>query len=231
MKRQGQAKSKTAKQTSATSASKRNEARAGEKPNRSRAEKLAKLAAEGIGGNTVTLIDWSTSLCAGEKVDTGACVESVTDAGRRVANGDFSQAESLLMAQALTLNAMFLDLARRAQKTELFDHFDRYLRLAFKAQSQCRTACETLAVLKNPPVFARNANIAHNQQVNLNPPSAVLARAGNGKSERNELLPEAACDETGMEAPKRLDAATTGIAGTRHPALAAAGTFDRAANR
>jgi hypothetical protein len=29
-----------------------------------------------------------------------------------------------------------------------------------KAQGQCRATCETLAVLKNPPVFARQANIA-----------------------------------------------------------------------
>jgi hypothetical protein len=38
---------------------------------------------------------------------------------------------------------------------------------ATAAQSQCRTTCETLALLKNPPVFARQANIANGpQQVN-----------------------------------------------------------------
>ncbi len=53
---------------------------------------------------------------------------------------------------------------------EHMDHLDRYLRLALKAQSQCRATLETLATIKNPPaVFARQANIAHGpQQVNNN---------------------------------------------------------------
>ena len=42
------------------------------------------------------------------------------------------------------------------------------MRLALKAQGQCRATLETLATIKNPPVvFARQANIAQGpQQVN-----------------------------------------------------------------
>ena len=52
--------------------------------------------------------------------------------------------------------------------TEYVDHLDRYMRLALKAQGQCRATLETLATIKNPPVvFARQANIAQGpQQVN-----------------------------------------------------------------
>ena len=51
---------------------------------------------------------------------------------------------------------------------EYLDATDRYMRLALKAQAQCRATVETLAEIKNPPtLFARQANIAHGpQQVN-----------------------------------------------------------------
>jgi hypothetical protein len=53
---------------------------------------------------------------------------------------------------------------------EHFDAFERYLRLALKAQNQCRATLETLAAIKNPPVvFTKQANINHgngNQQIN-----------------------------------------------------------------
>lgn len=49
----------------------------------------------------------------------------------------------------------------------IVDQIDKFTRLALKAQSQCRATLETLAVIKNPPVFARQANIANGpQQVN-----------------------------------------------------------------
>jgi len=56
---------------------------------------------------------------------------------------------------------------------------DKYLRLALKAQGQCRATLETLAAIKNPPVvFARQANIAHGpQQVNNGPPPARTENA------------------------------------------------------
>ena len=43
-----------------------------------------------------------------------------------------------------------------------------YLRVALKAQAQCRATLETLAEMKQPPtLLARQANIAHGpQQVN-----------------------------------------------------------------
>jgi hypothetical protein len=45
---------------------------------------------------------------------------------------------------------------------EYVDAADTYMRLALRAQSQCRATLETLAAIKNPPVaFANQANIAH----------------------------------------------------------------------
>ena len=42
---------------------------------------------------------------------------------------------------------------------------ETYLRLALKAQSQCRATLETLAAIKNPPViFAKQANVTTGPQ-------------------------------------------------------------------
>lgn len=85
--------------------------------------------------------------------------------------GDLSRAEALLTAQAHTLDAIFNNLSRRAALNmgEYISAAETYLRLALKAQSQCRATLETLAAIKNPqPVaFVRQANISHGpQQVN-----------------------------------------------------------------
>jgi hypothetical protein len=106
--------------------------------------------------------------------------------------GDLSGVETMLLAQAHTLDAIFHRLARQAATAGLLDHFDCQLRIALKAQSQSRATLETLAAIKNPaPVaFVRQANISGGpQQVNnsgaasAHPPS----RAGN-ESPRNKLL-------------------------------------------
>jgi hypothetical protein len=88
----------------------------------------------------------------------------------KVKDGNLTRAESLLMTQAHTLDAIFNELARRAALNmgEYINAAERYLRLALKAQSQCRATLETLATIKNPPViYAKQANISNGpQQVN-----------------------------------------------------------------
>ena len=70
------------------------------------------------------------------------------------------------------LQAIFMNLARRAASPEYLKQWEAYLRMAMKAQNQCRMTLETLATIKNPPVvFARQANINNGgqQQVNNGP--------------------------------------------------------------
>ena len=89
------------------------------------------------------------------------------------------------MAQAVTLNTIFARCAVQASRNLEGQHLEgteRYLRLALKAQSQCRTTIETLAIVKNPTtIFARQANIAAGpQQVNntqVNTQAAAADRA------------------------------------------------------
>jgi len=66
--------------------------------------------------------------------------------------GDLAIASRLLAAQAVTLDSMFTELARRAALNmgEYIKAADRYARLALKAQGNCRATLETLAKLHQP---------------------------------------------------------------------------------
>jgi hypothetical protein len=102
---------------------------------------------------------------------------------------------------------------------------DTYLRLALKAQSQCRTTLETLDLIRNPRsvAFVRQANIANGpQQVNNGtPPTATHARARE-KLERtpNELLEN--------DHGNRLEQGTTPAAGAGNPSVEAMAALERA---
>jgi len=109
--------------------------------------------------------------------------------------GDLSRAETLLTAQGHTLDAIFNSLARRASLNmgEHVNAAEIYLRLALKAQSQCRATLETLATIKNPPpvTFVRQANVAHGpQQINnaRQPAQDQPSRARESESPPNKLL-------------------------------------------
>jgi hypothetical protein len=96
----------------------------------------------------------------------------------------------MLTTQAHTLDLLFHRLLRNA--TANLGHYpetvERYMRLALKAQAQCRATAETLHEMKYPkPVaFVQQANIANGpQQVNN---GQARARAGEFRELPNELL-------------------------------------------
>jgi hypothetical protein len=183
----------------------------------------ANLAADGVTGNTIAILEWSKGLYG--DIDVTSLQRSVVESTRRVAGGDLSGAEALLMSQVMTLNAIFVTLARRAQANESVSQFQVNLRLALKAQGQCRATVETLALIKNPPVFAKQANITSGpQQVNnapvVNGPQQH-ARVKNVETEPNKLL-EGNCE--------RVDGNEKAAAKAGDPALASVGKVDRPTN-
>jgi hypothetical protein len=101
-------------------------------------------------------------------IDVPGLLATLRDQARAVSSGDLSRAESLLMNQADALQALFVGLVERSFKQEYLVHMEGFMRLALKAQSQCRATLETLAAVKNPPVvYARQANVTTGpQQVN-----------------------------------------------------------------
>ncbi|WP_426110417.1 hypothetical protein [Massilia sp. PWRC2] len=115
--------------------------------------------------------------------------------------------EAMLAAQAHALDVMFSCLAQKAaanMNAGYLQATETYLRLAFKAQSQCRTTLEALSEVKNPrsPTFIKQQNVAQNQQVNNGGPP--LSRPAQEKQidSSNELLERTH--------GKRLDIGTAG---------------------
>jgi hypothetical protein len=176
------------------------------------------------------------------ELDVTACFDAMAKAAGQVNAGDLSGPEALLTSQSVTLNAIFGKLACRAHQAQYVAQFETYMRLALRAQGQCRATCEALAVLKNPPVFAKQANISHGpQQVNnsqgtrqvYNAPGSETAqppRARETGSPQNELL-EAEHGTRQLESGQRLDAGTSRGTGTRDPGLAPGGVLNRPENR
>ena len=189
---------------------------------------VADMLAEGIATNATTAIRF-----AGydhDDLSLTDMVASLKEQGQAVNRGDLSAGERMLSAQAVALNAVFAELARRAALNmgQHLDATDRYLRLALKAQSQCRATLETLAAIKNPPVvFARQMNVAHGpQQINNGTaPNSTPASAHPGQtvSEPTELLEDLTHGRT------QLDTRATPATGRAHQDLAAVGAVNRAA--
>lgn len=70
----------------------------------------------------------------------------------KIAGGDMKLATELLTAQALSLDAIFTEYARRSilNAGEYLDAADRYMRIAMKAQAGSRQAIEALGKLHQP---------------------------------------------------------------------------------
>ena len=156
-----------------------------------------------------------------ENQNVNALVTELTAQVKAVQGGDMSRPEAMLVAQAHTLDELFAFLARRAAgniEGGSLDNGERYLRLAFKAQSQCRTTIESLAEIKNPRPVAcvRQANFANGpQQINNGP-----SRAGETENQPNKLL-EAQPNEW-------MDTGTTSTTSGVNPALETVGAVNRA---
>ena len=79
-------------------------------------------------------------------------VDHVLKIAGKAKDGDLAIASKLLATQALTLDSMFTELARRAaiNMSDYINATERYGRLALKAQSNCRATLEALAKLHQP---------------------------------------------------------------------------------
>lgn len=76
---------------------------------------------------------------------------AVSDKVKAISKGDLEGARALLAAQAISLNAIFTEMARRAglNMGDYLQATQTYLRLALKAQAQSRSTIEALDRLTN----------------------------------------------------------------------------------
>ena len=148
-------------------------------------------------------------------IDVPSLTDELRDQAAAVNRGELNHVEAMLMNQATALQSLFARLAERGMSCDTIVPFEANLRMALRAQSQCRATLETLAAIKNPPVvFAKQANINQgngNQQVN-NGTSDPASRAGEIINQPNELL-EAQHGE-------RMDTRTAGATIVKNPAMA-----------
>ncbi len=89
----------------------------------------------------------AASATATEPDDIGRTVAVIESTAEKIAANDFSGIESALASQALTLDVIFDQYARRSAKLDMFHH---PMHMALRAQSQSRVTFKNLIALKNP---------------------------------------------------------------------------------
>jgi len=112
----------------------------------------------------------------------------------KAANGDLTLVSRILASQAVSLDAMFTDMARRSIENmgQYLNAGERYMRLALKAQSASRATLDSLAKLHQP----REQTVRH---VHVNDGGqAIVAdqfhhHGGSGKNGKSDEQSQAAC--------------------------------------
>lgn len=164
------------------------------------------------------------------QLDTPSLIDALRAQTQAVHQGDMKAAEAMLINQATALQSLFVKLTEKGLESSLLRQQETALRLALKAQSQCRATLETLANIKNPPVvYAKQANVTTGpQQINNGVPSGTaneVAGAQQKKSRQNKLK------ELPHEQEQRLDAGAPSPAGATNPRAKAVAPLHRPKNR
>jgi hypothetical protein len=164
----------------------------------------------------------------GAEVDLAALIDCLHDCCANVKKDDLSGLEAMLTNQALALQAVFSNLARRAQTQNHPRQFEALLALALKAQAQSRATIQALVELKYPrqTAFVKQANISHGpQQVNNGDAGRKDRARGKKQIAQNKLL------EDKTDGGTYLDAGTATATGRRDTALETVGKLDGAKKR
>jgi hypothetical protein len=154
-----------------------------------------------------------------DEIDVPGLLATLRDHASAISEGDLSRAEAMLINQADALQAIFVSLTERSLRQEYLVHAEGFMRLALKAQSQCRATLETLSNVKNPPViYARQANVTTGpQQINN---GVDPTRARENQNTPNQLL--------GVADELRQDSRASGYTVKDDPPLEAVAKVHRA---
>jgi hypothetical protein len=115
--------------------------------------------------------------------DLAAVFQRVGELSTKSVKESSKDLEYMLTSQAIALDSIFNRLAVQAQAS-VGKHpkvVDTYLRLALKAQSQCRATAEALAVLKSPRQYINQTNVAGAMQINIDTEKANVDRRAESK--------------------------------------------------
>lgn len=155
-------------------------------------------------------------------LDINALVDVLREQVRRVTDMDLDRGEAMLAAQAHTLDAIYNKLLSKALIQEQAQYIEMFFKLALRAQSQCRATWEAISAIQNPPIagYVKQANIAHNQQVNNGP---VPARTEETRNSPSKLL-----EQTTHEPDQWMDRGAPRAATNGHSAVETVDKVDRA---
>ena len=161
-----------------------------------------------------------------EQLDTPALIDALRQQTTAVHKGDLRAAEAMLMNQAIALQSLFVKLSETGLQADLLRQQETALRLALKAQSQCRATLETLANIKNPPVvYAKQANVTTGpQQINNGPQAASTGT-------REKVFEENKLKELSDEKQQWLDTGAPSAAGGTYQGAKALAEVHRAQKR
>lgn len=153
-------------------------------------------------------------------IDTPGMLAVLEQQAQAVQQGNMTQTEAMLINQATALQSLFTRLTERGFAQTHIPNLEGFMRLAFRAQSQCRATLETLAAIKNPPiVYARQANVTTGPQ-QINNGAVARPRARIIETEQTQLS-----GETHELLPNTR---TPGNASQTNPTLETLGEIDRA---
>jgi hypothetical protein len=134
------------------------------KPDKNRERGVALMGLSSVFANANTAMTFAKGTFAtDEKITLCSFIDVMEEKVDKVKSGDMSGLEATLTAQAITLDAVFNELAKRAANSILHTQTcETLLRLALKAQAQCRATIETLAEVKQPKsaTFVKQQNVA-----------------------------------------------------------------------
>ncbi|MDG2271667.1 MAG: hypothetical protein P8L39_05155 [Halioglobus sp.] len=174
-----------------------------------------------MAGVTVTMLMDKQGVL-GDDFDINGLVRVLERQVKKTLSADrLEESQRMLAAEAQTLDSLFNSLVRLGinNVSENIDAFESLVKLALRAQSQCRATLEALSEIKNPKLanVLGQANFASGHQQVIN---QVKAEAREGiESEPNELL--------GGEKYERMDTRTPREAGTTYSTVEAVGAVDR----
>ena len=184
------------------------------------AEKFAELATSPELAACRVISGAENKTAVGDRIDVPTLMGQLRAQGMEACRGDLSRVEAMLMNQATALQSLFSRLAERGMMCSGLTQFEADLRMALRAQAQCRATLETLATVKNPPlIFAKQANIANGPQ-QINNGMAAPSLAQENEIEQSKLLE--------LQHGNYLDSGATGATISGNQAMAAMGEIDRA---
>lgn len=200
-------------------------------PSKRAGGKVAKKKAEGerVAGELIATSPWACATgvvdafgqFSGGNLDLAKLSDLITDDMVAIRGGDLSRLEQMLYGQALGLQAMFVNSARRASVETNLKLYQTHMGWAMKAQAQSRATLQALVELKQPrsAVFVKQQNVGAQQQI-------AGGDINNGSSSREENA-GASNNLLEVQHGEWLDNGTTSTAGRIDPHLETLGKKPR----